>query len=413
MVVAAVIVAPSSGISPLMQFGGLSLLKRAVLTAQKMGAQTCHIALPEVSATLRQEIENDPRVVSRVVWEFAEPPCDNISDTSAQEAQWLVYPVDAIFRHPLVQHLLEIEQTGQSFVVLDREGEPALLAARGKLAARLWPELAQGRSFSEVSQLFGQETVQRSTPQGHFLGRLKQVGDVKTLEHVLLCSLENAKDGMVDTHLNRKFSRPITRWLLRTPITPNQVTVSAGVVCVLGALCFAAGGYWGPLLGALCLQFSTVLDCCDGEIARIKFMESPLGDTLDIVVDTVGSIAIFLGIGAAVWKNGGSEYALVLGGVLALGGVLSFPLVTLAERTEEAGKRRGGWEDTLIQTLLLSLTSRDYSLLILASALAGQLSWFLWGAAFGSHVFWIFLAWLLFRARRFGLVRETWRGKAQ
>ena len=155
MVVAAVIVAPSGGISPLMQFGGLSLLKRAVLTAQKMGAQTCHIAIPEASAALRQEIENDPRVTCRVVWGFAEPPCDNISDTSAQEVQWLVYPVDALFRHPLTQHLLvlEREQTGQSFVVLDREGEPSLLAVTGKLAACLWSELAQGRSFSEVSQL--------------------------------------------------------------------------------------------------------------------------------------------------------------------------------------------------------------------------------------------------------------------
>jgi len=410
MVVAAVIVASNSGISPLTKFGGLSLLKRAVLTAQKMGARTCLVTIPEASTVLRQEVENDPRVTIRILWGFAENPA---SETTEQESQWLVYPIDAIFRHPFVQRLLEKENAGQSFAVLDQEGQSAFLVATEQLTARLWPELVQGQSFLSICQFFGQEVVQKPAPQGHFLGRLKGVGDVKALEHALLRSLENAKDGMVDTLLNRKFSRPITRGLLRTPITPNQVTILAGVVCVLGAFCFSFGGYLGPLLGALCLQFSTVLDCCDGEIARIKFMEPPLGDTLDIVVDTVGSIAIFLGIGVAVWKNGGSEYALVLGGVLALGGILSFPLVTLAEKTEEAGKRRGGWEDALIHALLLGLTSRDYSLLILASALVGQLSWFLWGAAFGSHLFWIFLAWLLFRAGRFGLAWKTRKGTSQ
>ena len=410
MVVAAVIVASDSGISPLTQFGGLSLLKRAVLTAQKMGAQTCHIVLPQASAAVHQEIENDPRITSRIIWGFAEPLGGK---TTAQEGRWLVYPVDVFFRHPLVQRFLETEPAEQSCAVLDREDKPALLLATEQLAARLWSEIAQSRSFSQSCQLFGQEIVQKPPPQGHFLGRLKGTGDVRALEHALLRSLENAKDGMVDTLLNRKFSRPVTRGLLRTSITPNQVTILAGVVCVFGALCFLSGGYWGPLLGALCLQFSAVLDCCDGEIARIKFMESPLGDTLDIVVDTIGSIAIFLGIGVAVWKNGGSVYALTLGGVLALGGALSFPLVTLAEKTEEAGKRRGGWEDSFIHQLLTGLTTRDYSLLILASALVGQLSWFLWGAAFGSHLFWMLLAWLLFRAGRFGLVRETWKGTAR
>jgi hypothetical protein len=94
-----------------------------------------------------------------------------------------------------------------------------------------------------------------------------------------------------------------------------------------------------------------------------------------------------------------------------LGGVLAFPLVTLAEKTEEAGNRRGGWEDALIKKLLASLTTRDFSVLIVASALTGQLGWFLWGAAIGAQVFWLSLAWLLFRAGRFAWVRRGWERK--
>jgi len=47
----------------------------------------------------------------------------------------------------------------------------------------------------------------------------------------------------------------------------------------------------------------------------------------------------------------------------------------------------------------------------LASAIVGQLSWFLWGAAVGAHVFWLLLLWLLFRAGRFELVRKVWERK--
>ncbi|MGE0679971.1 MAG: CDP-alcohol phosphatidyltransferase family protein [Candidatus Binatia bacterium] len=406
MITVAVIVASDSGIAPLFQFGGLSLLKRAVLTAQKTGAVTCHILIPDTKFALRQELEGDPRITSRIVWGLtAIPPDDSVEHASS----WLVFSLDTLFRQPLVQHLAEIVTPGQSFVVADRESTPLLLWVTETHARRLYQALVQEQSLGKAVVCVHRELIQLSLPPEHFLCRLQTEAAVAALEYALLRSLENSKDGIVDVYLNRKFSRPLTRGFLHTPITPNQITILAGVMSVLGAACFLFGGYFGPLFGALLLQFSGVLDCCDGEVARIKFMESPLGDTLDIVCDTIGAITIFLGIGAAVWKNGGSEFALTLGGVLALGGALSFPLVTLAERTEEEGNRRGGWEDALIHTLVTGLTNRDYSILILASALVGQLSWFLWGAAFGSHVFWVCLAWLLFRAGRFARLRSLWK----
>jgi phosphatidylglycerophosphate synthase len=272
-------------------------------------------------------------------------------------------------------------------------------------------ELAQGKSLPETAVLADSDKIQAGSARSHFVCHLTAGSDLARVEHDLLLSLENPRDGPVDTYFNRKLSRPITRWLLRTSLSPNHITVLSCMIGVFGALCFLPGGYWGPVLGALLLQFSVVLDCCDGEVARVKFMESPLGDWLDIVCDTVVHIAIFLGMGVAVWRNGATGHALALAGVLALGGALAFPLVTLAEKTEEAGNRRGGWEDVLIKKLLASLTTRDFSVLIIASALTGQLGWFLWGAAIGAQVFWLSLAWLLFRAGRFGWMRNVWERK--
>jgi len=406
MINMAVIVVSSGGVSPLTQLGGLSLVKRAVLTAQKAGVATCGIVTAADQEELRHELQNDPRVTSRVVWGQLD-----LAGMPEQESSCLVFAADTIFHHPLAQHLYQQATSGRTVAVTDAAGVPVLALTACSCVPQICAELTQGKSLPETTVLARSEKVQTGAAPSHFVRRLTMDSDLARVEQDLLLSLENPRDGQVDTYFNRKLSRLITRWLLRTPLSPNHITVLSGTVGVLGALCFLPGGYWGPLLGALLLQFSVVLDCCDGEVARVKFMESPLGDWLDIVCDTVVHIAIFLGMGVAVWRNGATSHALALAGILAVGGALAFPLVTLAEKTEEAGNRRGSWEDILIKKLLASLTTRDFSVLIVASALTGQLAWFLWGAAIGAQVFWLSLAWLLFRAGRFAWVRRVWERK--
>src|SRR2546422_10477363 len=48
-----------------------------------------------------------------------------------------------------------------------------------------------------------------------------------------------------------------------------------------------------------------------------------------------------------------------------------------------------------VESLLNSLVSRDFSVLILAFALVGHVDWFLPLAAIGSNIFWPVLAWQL------------------
>jgi len=53
-----------------------------------------------------------------------------------------------------------------------------------------------------------------------------------------------------------------------------------------------------------------------------------------------------------------------------------------------------------MQRLMDATTSRDFSVLVLALALAGRLEWFLWLAAAGAHAFWVAALGLQLRARR-------------
>jgi len=398
--VAVLVISEREAISPLTRVGGVSLLKRAVLTAQKAGAKTCYLCVDHVAEALRHEVHEDSRVTSQIVWVSSNPGGIPTPEPRSIE-QGVVFSVATIFRHPLIQNISRETTMGKTSVFTDTSGVAVIALVPGAHIFPLLQELVQGKQLTETAVVIGGKQQRLPQARSFFCRRLTPTSRITEVEQALLLSLENPRDGQVDTYFNRKLSRPLTRWLLQTPLTPNQITVLSCVVGLLGAFCFFPGGYWGPLLGALLLQCSVVLDCCDGEVARVKFLESPFGDALDIVCDTVVTIAIFVGMGVAVWRDGASSHALPLAGMLVLGGCLAFPLVTLAEKTEVMGERRGGWEDGLIKRLIASLTTRDVSVVIFVSALTGKLLWFLWGAAIGAQVFWLLLFWLLWRAGRF------------
>ncbi|HOL17489.1 MAG TPA: sugar phosphate nucleotidyltransferase [Bacillota bacterium] len=112
-------------------------------------------------------------------------------------------------------------------------------------------------------------------------------------EKMLLQSLVPAKDGFISHHLNRRFSLRITRYLARTGITPNQVTVISFLIAVAAAFCFALGK---NICGGLLAQLSSIIDGVDGEIARLKFQKSNYGGFIDSILDRYADFLIVIGI---------------------------------------------------------------------------------------------------------------------
>ncbi len=387
--------------SPLTQFGGLSLLKRALLTAQRVGVRACYVlAHNEETAALQGSLENDPQLTADVVWvtphsplPAGPPPFDGAQDRS-EAGHCLIFSCDTLFRPALIQDGGKEDEDGWQMRGDSNHANLAVVPV-SQLASLLAAWTQEGSLLQEPI-----EQLPVRSPGRHFLYRLTQQDDCGAVEWIFFLTLENPRDGLVDTYLNRSCSRLLTRLFLRTPLTPNQITVLSFLTGLLGASCFLLGSYGGSVLGALLLQFSTVLDCVDGEVARVKMLESSLGEWLDITLDTVVHIAIFLGVGVAVWKQDGLAAAPLLGGLLAAAAFISFPLVTRAEKTEDASRARGGWEDVWIDKMVAGLTSRDYSLLVLLCALVGKLAWFLWAAAIGAQVFWVVLLGLLWKAGR-------------
>jgi phosphatidylglycerophosphate synthase len=103
----------------------------------------------------------------------------------------------------------------------------------------------------------------------------------------------------VDEWIHRPLARKVVAILVRTPITPNQVTLLSGVVGVLGGLALFGGAEhprWLILSGVL-LFASVVLDCCDGQLARARKISSTTGAILDGVADY--AVGITFGVGAS------------------------------------------------------------------------------------------------------------------
>jgi phosphatidylglycerophosphate synthase len=136
----------------------------------------------------------------------------------------------------------------------------------------------------------------------------------RAAEDAVYRALFRADLGFVARRLNKPLSVRLTRHVLvRSAITPNQITLFAAALGVLGCALMAMGGYLPVLLGLLLEHTQSVLDGCDGELARVRFQQSKLGAWLDTFVDDVLNVLITASAGIGLWRAGAGAWALVVG----------------------------------------------------------------------------------------------------
>ena len=124
--------------------------------------------------------------------------------------------------------------------------------------------------------------------------RVRSEEDLKRAEKLLLSQCKKPTDGVISKYLNRHISLQISRILIRLPITANQMTALTLLVGLVGAY-YAATMHF--LMAFLIFQITSILDGCDGEIARLKFQKTKRGAWLDTVSDNIIYIAFILCFG--------------------------------------------------------------------------------------------------------------------
>jgi len=117
-----------------------------------------------------------------------------------------------------------------------------------------------------------------------------------------------------------------TEWIARPPgavvvyvlrntrITPNQITFMSAFVAAGACAMFALLLGWEWLVAAaLVFEFSFVLDCADGQLARLRKVASPVGHLLDFLMDELKAMLLFGCVAVRLWRETADERLLIVG----------------------------------------------------------------------------------------------------
>jgi phosphatidylglycerophosphate synthase len=247
---------------------------------------------------------------------------------------------------------------------------------------------------------------------------LTHPSEIVAAEKQFLRHIGKSQDGMVSKFLNRPISRVITRLLLRLPITPNAWTVLIFVPALVAFVFLVHGDYTGFLVGTALFQLINILDGCDGEIARAKYLDSERGRRLDAFCDFVANLIFVLCLGIGLFRqlsvSTNIRFAYLLESLITFflmaRGFGRFLMPLLARYTTRVVSRRQ--EDfgvaerffgRALTAFIFQITQRDVIYFVfLLLAIAGRASWIL-------HIVCAFsVISLLFR-----LFRKNWRLAAQ
>ncbi len=222
----------------------------------------------------------------------------------------------------------------------------------------------------------------------------------------LMAAGPKAQDGFMARHFDRHISLAASRLLLETGVTPNMMTVFSTLLGLIGAAFFLGSSRAAYVPGALLVWLHSVLDGCDGELARVRFQESAFGSDLDFWGDNLVHLALFTALGYGFWRTGNGIHTLALAAVADLGVLASattawrhrlkrraaVPVpVPEAGVTEEAS---GDGLDSRLSRLENALAQRDFIYLLVLLALVDCVYEFLWAAAIGGLLYFSIMLYL-------------------
>jgi phosphatidylglycerophosphate synthase len=223
---------------------------------------------------------------------------------------------------------------------------------------------------------------------------VRSPSDLPQAERWLLSRLLKDTEGFMSRHFERKISLALTRRLSATSITPNQMTLVSVAIGLAGAPFFLFERPIDQTAGALLFLLHSIVDGCDGELARLKFQESRWGGILDFWGDNLVHIAIFASIAIGWSRDVAQVWPLLLGAAAIVGTLASAGIAywQTMRRPKEGPLFTNVTDSTAAGSdLVNALSRRDFIYVVLALSLFGKANWFLALAAVGAPAFFVTL----------------------
>lgn len=404
----------------LVNVGGMPLLHRLLLSGGKAGVHTWRILAKHEPAQIRARLAETSKLQG-IDWQIDDlQQVDQARlDVSAYQAVIAVF-FPAVLDDRLISALQNRDGSVLGVTSSTVESLPAMTVRNEQvmdMPATTAPEsYATGvlrcpsTVFTTILQAAWQKAPGTALSFSHLLSALVASTPVQALdvspyvwvplvtssqdtlagaETQLLRSVARQGESPLVRWISRPLSRRLTRRLMHTAITPNQITFSSALLGFSSAGLLAQPAYAWQILGAFLFLLSTIIDGCDGEIARLTFQESAFGAKLDAMMDNAVHCLLFPSIALGLYRQHPHPLYLVLGGLSVLGVVVSM-LVYLPHHLHLRQMPRS------VSRLHESLASRDFAYVLPVLALTHGLDWFLWATTVGTFGFaaaWAAIRW--------------------
>ncbi len=349
---------------PLVPIFGLSLIERTIMSARTAGITRFKIVVGYKADQIIKKIGNGDKYGVHVDHLFT-PDWKKGNGVSVYRAKdcfndhFVLLMSDHLFDASILKNLLRIDkEKDRCFLCIDRrldgdhfnvddvtkvwveDGKVCRIGKRLEqfnavdtgiflcspvIFDALKESISQGKySLSDANQILSDQGKLKTLDIGeNFWIDVDDRETLKKAEKFLINKLTKLTDGPISRGLNRKISIWISSKLCNFDIHPNHLTLLSFFLALLSGVCFFIGKYPQIVLGGIAGQFSSILDGCDGEIARMKFKQSKFGRYLDRFLDRYADGIIILGITYACFRTVGTNWVWLIGFLALMGSFMN------------------------------------------------------------------------------------------
>ncbi|MEM7008768.1 MAG: CDP-alcohol phosphatidyltransferase family protein [Thermodesulfobacteriota bacterium] len=329
----AIVVAAGTGIEDTdlnrygsIEFGSLPQIKRLVITAQRAGIEHFTIITQDSDSILKDLLSNDKRIESTINWITLD------EEIHFDSVPYLILQSNLLTTPDALSSFMESELKKTEISILADTSDDLWVKANGDKVEEITPNggrivgayIAGGnllnKSFSKtksIKNLVSEIVESGKAKYGKFSGkywmRLNEDEDTgKEAEDLIFNYVGKTATGWISRNINSKFSLPTSRQLVKTPLSPNMISIGINII---GSLCGVFYALGHPVIGALFMHIATILDRCDGEVARVKLMETKEGEWVDTISDQFTVLSFLIGAPLGYYLVSGSSLALIMGGI--------------------------------------------------------------------------------------------------
>lgn len=157
--------------------------------------------------------------------------------------------------------------------------------------------------------------------------------------HFLTEQIRKNTPAWIARNINKRISLPVSIVLAKLRVSPNTITAFNMLIGMGASIGVAGRTYVGLLIGAILFQLASIVDGCDGEVAKLTHRCTKFGQYIDSISDNFALAGFFTGLMIHEYRvSNHSPAAFIWGGLLLLGffTLLSIMINFLKKNTDSA-----------------------------------------------------------------------------